>query len=200
MRNTRFDFCVLAVALAFSTPACARGFKLAVAAQPIAVAKSDLTVTPSQDWNQLGARPGRNPESWTMDGLSLNDVTFYGGVPNDDTLFKDRNKKDRPLPHFSSTMLAPDVAQLFEQTYRLVNDTPIFKIDGMEPAKFMDKPGFRFTYSFTSQDDEVRRKGEANGAIIGGKLYMITYEAPVIYYYDISLAPYRKLVGSAALK
>jgi len=187
------------VLLGVSAPLLA-GFTLEATGQAVAVAKSGLNVTPSQDWNGLGRRLGRNAESWTRDGLTLNDVTFYGGISNDETLFKDRAKKDKPLPHFSATMLAPDVAQLFEQTYRLVNDTPIFKIDGMEPATFMGKQGFRFSYSFTSQTDEVNRKGEANGAIIDNKLYMITYEAPVIYFYDTSLQPYRKLVESAVLK
>ncbi|PTS80519.1 hypothetical protein DBR17_10665, partial [Sphingomonas sp. HMWF008] len=136
------------------------------------VAKSPMAVTPTLDWNRIGARPGRNAESWTIDGLSLNDMTFYGGIANDTTLFRDARKKTDPLPRFSSTMLAPDIAQLFESSYRVSVGTSLMSIDSVEPATFAGKAGFRFTYSFVKQGEEVRRKGEATGAVVGGKLYL----------------------------
>ncbi len=54
----------------------------------VAVAKSGLTVNPDREWNKMGARSGRNSETWTIDGDGLNDVTFYGGIANDSTLFR----------------------------------------------------------------------------------------------------------------
>jgi hypothetical protein len=94
-------------------------------------------------------------------------------------------------------MLAPDIAQMFEASYRLAGGSTLFQINGIEPAKFAGEPGFRFSYSFALQTDEVRRRGEATGAVIGGKLYMITFEAPAIHYYDRNLADYRALVATA---
>ena len=172
-------------------------YKLAPAGKPVAVAKSPMTVQPPIDWNRMNSRPGRNAEAWTLDGMPLNEVTFYGGIDQDQTLFKEVAKKEKPLPRFSRTMLAPDIAQMFEASYRLAGGSTLFQIDGIEPAKFAGEPGFRFSYSFTLQTDEVRRRGEAAGAVIGGKLYMITYEAPAIHYYDRNLAHYRALVGTA---
>jgi hypothetical protein len=163
------------------------------------VAKSALMITPAVDWNRIGARPGRNAESWTLDGLSLNDVTFYGGIANDTTLFRDAKKKTEPLPRFSATMLAPDIAQLFESSYRVSVGTSLMSIDSIEPAVFAGQPGFRFAYSFVVQGEEVRRKGEATGAVIGGKLYLITFEAPVIHYFDATVVRYRELAASAAI-
>lgn len=185
-----------AVALA-AGPAAA--YKLVTHGRAVAVAKSPMTVAPTIDWNRMQARPGRNAESWTLDGLSLNEVTFYGAIPDGQALFKEVDKKDKPLPRFAGTMLAPDVAQLFEQSYRLAGGSSLFSIDGIEPARFADNPGFRFTYSFTLQTDEVRRRGEATGGIVGGKLYMITFEAPAIHYYDHDLANYRALVTTARI-
>jgi hypothetical protein len=184
------------VGLLVAAPAIA-GFKLMPAGVPVAVAKSGLTVKPSVPWNKLGARIGRQAESWTLDGLSLNDVTFYGGIVNDTTLFKEVDKTRRPLPRFSSTMLAPDIAQLFEGSYRVAVGTSLMSIDSMEPATFAGQQGFRFTYSFTVQNEEVKRLGEARGAIIGGKLYLITYEAPKIHYFDRDVAAFRALADSA---
>ena len=47
------------------------------------------------------------------------------------------------------------------------------------------------------QGEEVRRNGEATGAIVGGKLYLVSFEAPVIHYFDRDIANYRKLVETA---
>ncbi|MBA2936493.1 hypothetical protein HZF05_20625 [Sphingomonas sp. CGMCC 1.13654] len=191
-------FACSAVAVLSAMPATA-AYHLMTSGTPEYVAKSGLSVTPSQDWNRLGSRPGRNAESWTLDGLALNDMTFYGGIGNDETLFRDAQKKDMPLPHFSSTMLAPDVAQLFEGSYRVANNTTLMSVDSIEPAQVGDQKGFRFTYSFTKQDEEVKRKGEALGAIVGGKLYLLTFEAPAIFYFDRDIASARALMTSAKI-
>ena len=173
--------------------------KLMPKGKAVTVAKSGLTVTPDVDWNKLGARPGRNAESWTLDGLTLDDLTFYGGIANDTTLFRDAKKKTDPLPRFASTMLLPDIAQLFESSYRVSVGTSLMSIDSIAPATFADHPGFQFTYSFVVSGEEVRRKGEATGAIIDGKLYMITFEAPVIHYFDATVDAYRKVAASAKI-
>jgi hypothetical protein len=188
---------IIAVSL-LAAPALA-GYKLMPAGTPATVAKSGLQVTPSQPWNRLGGRIGRNAESWTLDGLSLNDMTFYGGIADNTTLFREVNKKDAPLPRFSATMLIPDVVQLFEGSYRVANGTSLMTIDTVEPAKFAGNPGFRFTYNFTVQNEEVKRNGEARGAIVGGKLYMITFEAPVIHYYAHDVEAFRKVADGAVI-
>lgn len=188
---------LVALAGAALVAAPAWAYKLVPHGKAVSVAKSPITVQPAIDWNKMNARPGRNAEAWTLDGMPLNEVTFYGGIALDQTLFKEVNKTDKPLPRFAATMLAPDIAQMFEASYRLAGGSTLFQIDGIEPAKFAGEPGFRFTYSFTLQTDEVRRRGEAAGAVIGGKLYMISFEAPVIHYYDRNLAVYRSLVATA---
>lgn len=185
------------IGLVMATPL--QAVKLITRGVAVSVAKSPLTVTPAIDWNRIGARPGRNAESWTLNGLSLDDVTFYGGIANDTTLFRDAKKKTGPLPRFSSTMLIPDIAQLFESSYRVSVGTSLMTIDSAEPATFVGKPGFRFTYNFVVQGEEVRRKGEAMGAVVDGKLYMMTYEAPAIHYFDAALGSFRQLAQSAVL-
>lgn len=185
----------LALGLAV-TPALA--YKLITKGAAVVAGKS-ITVTPGCDWNRIGFVHGKIAESWTLDGLALNDVTFYGGIPADTVLIRETNKKDKPLPRFSPTMLAPDVAQLFEGSYRLAKGTSLFSIDSVEPAQFAGRPGFRFAYTFTVQNEEVKRKGEATGAIVGGKLYMITFEAPVIHYFDRDAPQYRAIVDSAKI-
>lgn len=196
--SRKLALAVMAVALTITGPAVA-GPKLMPKNKAVTVAKSGLMVTPTIDWNRMGGRIGRNAESWSLDGLKLNDVTFFAAVANDTTLFRDTKKKTEPLPRFSATMLAPDIAQLFESSYRVAMGTSLMSIDTIEPATFAGKPGFRFGYSFVVQGEEVRRKGEANGAVVDGKLYLVSYEAPVIHYFDRDREAYRALIASARI-
>ncbi len=184
----------LAVTIAFTAQVAYAG-ALKPAGVPVAVARSTLTVTPDQAWNRW-VRPGRLSEAWTLDGLTVNELTFYGGIADNTTLFREVDKINAPLPRFSKTMLLPDVAQLFESSYRVALSTSLMKIDSIEPASFAGSPGFRFTYSFVV-GDEVKRLGEARGAIIGDKLYMATFEAPKIHYFDRDIASFRKIADSA---
>jgi hypothetical protein len=181
-----------------AAPAIA-GYKLMPQGKGIGVAKSGLTVTPDRPWNKIGARPGRNAETWTLDGVQLNDVTYYGGIINDATLFREVDKKNRPLPRFSSTMLIPDIVQLFEGSYRVAIGTSLMSVETIEPATFAGHPGFRFTYNFTVEQEEVKRKGEARGAVVGGKLYLVTYEAPAIHYFERGLPAFRAIADGAKL-
>lgn len=191
-------FAIAALALGMAAPAWA-GFSLMMPNQTVPIGKSILKVTPDIQWNRLGRRIGRNAESWTLDGLTLNDITFYGGIESGKPLFREVDKINRPLPQFSATMLAPDVTQLFEGSYRIANDTSLMTIDAIEPARFAGRDGFRFTYSFILQRDEVKRKGEAIGALVDGKLYMITFEAPEIFYFSRDVEHFRVIAATAKL-
>jgi hypothetical protein len=188
---------IAAAAALVATPAM--GYKLVAQGTRVAVAKSAMTIAPPIEWNRQQSRPGRNAEAWTLDGMPLNEVTFYGGIASDQTLFKEVNKKEKPLPRFAATMLATDVVQLFEASYRLAGGSALFAVEGVEAATFAGNRGFRFRYSFTLEGEEVKRLGEATGAIVGGKLWMITYEAPAIHYFERNVADYRALVASARL-
>jgi hypothetical protein len=65
-------------------------------------------------------------------------------------------------------------------------------------GEFLGGDGFRFTYTYVAKD-EVERQGVGEAAVRDGKLYVITYEAPHIYYFDHWRDAYDKLVDSAVL-
>lgn len=192
---------LLPTVLALALTGCATGYSLAPAGQPRRIAGTALTVTPPADWNRLGslAGPGKRAEQWTLDGPLLNDLTFYGGIEDNRPLFREIDRRDRPLPLFSATMLAPDVAALLESSYRVAAGTALFEMGMLAPATFAGRPGFRFDYVYTIQGEEVRRRGEASGAIIDRRLYLVTFEAPAIHYFDRDVGQFRTLVESARL-
>ena len=196
MRRRTIFHAAATASLALATPAMA-GNSLIVLGKKVLVAKSNLALTPGREWNKLGSRPGTNGEIWTIDSDDLNKVTFYGGIASGKTLFREVDKRNRPLPKVSSAMLITDIPVLLEQSYRIALGTPLITIDNMEPTKFAGADGIRFTYTYIRQNEDLRRKGEGRAAMIKGKLYMATYEAPALYYYEKSLSDYHQLAESA---
>ena len=186
----------LALLLATSAPAANT---LVHPAKPIKVAGSPLAVTPPQEWNRLGRAPGRHAEAWTLDGAPLNQLIFYGGIETGSPLYREHKRRQRPLPHFSSTMLLTDIPPLLESSYRVSLGTTLITLGRAEPVTFAGRRGIRFAYDFTVQSDEVHRQGEGWATIADGHLYMITFEAPAIHYFAAGIAAARAVAESATL-
>lgn len=196
---TRMRPLALAALMAAGAPVMAAN-TLVAAGTTVQVARSGLTVTPPGEWNRLGARPGRSAETWTRDGDPLNDLTFYGGIETGKPIIREVSRKDRPLPAFSSTMLLTDVPPLLEQSYRIALDSPLVSIGKSEPATVAGRPGIRFAYRFTRPDEDVERQGEAWAMIDGGRLYMMSYEAPAIHFFDKDAEAARVVMATARIE
>ncbi|MBW6525360.1 hypothetical protein KZ813_00740 [Sphingomonas sp. RHCKR7] len=168
--------------------------------RPVAVARSTLAVTPEREWNELRRGPGPRCDRWTLDGEGLNAVTFCGAIEGGRPIFYEVSKHDRPLPHFATTMLLTDLPDLIEQSYRLALGASLMTIDSVEPAQLGGERAIRFRYSFTRQDEELERHGEAIATIRGKKLYWMSYEAPSIFYYARDLESWRRLTASARFR
>lgn len=166
------------------------------AGKAVAVADSGVTVTPARDWNRLDAKPGKRAEVWTLDGDQLNDVTFYGGIEPGAPLLKERNKKRAPLPKFTATTLLVELPELLEGTYRAYKQIGSFTVTGSQPGRFLGRDGVHFTFEYTDRD-ELPRKGEARAALIDKKLYMVTFDAPRLHYFDRTLGDFRSLADTA---
>lgn len=186
------------VALALLAATGASAHKLREGGKRVTVADSRVEVGPARDWNQLGIRIGKNTESWTLDGGQLNDLTFFAGIEPGRPLVKERHKKKDPLPKFTKATLLIEIPELLEGTYRVYKDIGAFQTLGAEPAKFLGREGVRFTYEYTDAD-RLTRKGEARAAIIDGKLYMMTFDAPRLYYFDRIIADFQALADGATL-
>ncbi|MFW2830634.1 hypothetical protein [Sphingomonas sp. ID0503] len=188
---------IIALSVAVAAPACANS--LVAAGPQSGIAKSRLGARPDGEWNRLSLRPGKNTEVWTIDGDALNKVTFFGGIAPGQPLVRELSKKQQPLPKVAANMLITDIPALLESTYRSQNAVNQMSIDTQEPATLSGRKAIRFTYSFVRGDDEVRRRGEAIGALIDGKLYLVTYEAPALHFFDKDVEKYRSLTASISL-
>lgn len=164
------------------------------------IARRAFSAAPEHEWNRLDDREGRYQEIWTIDGEQLNKLTFYGGVPIGEPLFKEHDRKDRPLPKVLDGMLITDIPALLENTYRVLSPGIQIDIGVQRPREFAGQKGIHFSYTFTRQDDEVERRAEAVGAVSKGRLYLMTYEAPSIYFYGKDVEKFRQIVETARIR
>ena len=172
--------------------------KLRESGKTEAVAQSDMTVTPTLDWNRLDGRIGKRTETWTLDGEQLNNVTFFGGIAPGNPLIRERDRKNRPLPDFTSQTLLPEIPELLERTYRADSDIGTFSVLSVAPARFLAQDGVEFTYSYVDADG-LTRLGLARAVIVQGDLFMMLYEAPRLHYYERNLPDFLALLESASL-
>lgn len=163
------------------------------------IVKGAFSANPQTRWNRLQQRDGKYQEVWTIDGDRLNRVVFYGGVPVGEPLLKERDKKRDPLPNVSGNMLLPDIPLLLERTYRTKYGIAIMSIGRQEPATLDGRPAIAFDYTFIDPEYEVETKGEAVAALDDGRLYLLAFEAPAVYYFDRDIEKFRDLVKTVSL-
>jgi hypothetical protein len=198
MNHKAHIFLGLALCGSLAAPALA-SWAVMSADSEIKVAKGTMSVKPAADWNRSTMRPSRRSEAWTRDGINLNELTFYGAIGDGETILRQGWATEEKLPRFKSGMLPTDIAELFEATNRLILESPVFKMGKIEPAKLGSHDGVRFSYSYAAQDEDIERRGEAVAAVVDGKLYMVNFVAPSLYYFDAGIGEVRNMVESATI-
>jgi len=195
MKRVHWIAAALVLATLPASPAVA-GWKLISHDVAVKVAKGPVSVTPQDDWNKAGPRPIKKSEVWTLDGVNLNELYFVSGLIAGETLYRDNQKKDRPLPTFASSMQLLDIPEFFESSNRLVLDTSVFQVTSVEPMPFGGKDGIRFTYEYAMPGSSLVRKGVAAATLDGGMLYLISFTAPAVYYFDRDHAKAEAIMAS----
>jgi hypothetical protein len=188
----------LLLSAAIATPSFA-AWRLILATEEVKVGKADLAVTPPQSWNRWTSRPSNVGEIWTLDGVRLNELSFFAGVGKGDSLYYDQGTSEKPMPTYDPAMLQTDIVSFFESSNRLVLQSSQFEIKKVEAAKLAGHDGVRFSYRYAAQGDGVMRSGEAVAAKINEKLYLINFVAPEIYFFDRDIASVRQLIASAKI-
>jgi hypothetical protein len=175
-------------------------WKPLVADEGVKVAGKLMMVTPKAGWNKSTARPSTKSERWTRDGLGLNELTFFAGVADGETLYFTPFGAQQELPKFRSAMLPTDVVEFFESSNRIVLQSSVFKVENVSPARIGKFDGVRFSYSYAAQDEGLTRKGEGVAAVVDGKLYLVNFIAPAIHYFDRDIGEIRQLVAAMQLR
>lgn len=183
-----------AAQLVLSTP-----WKLIREGEVRKVGKSDLEVTVVGDWNRSTQRPTHESESWTQNGVGLDDLGFYGSIKKGEALFRQRDKKKDPLPKYDPAMLPTDIAEWFENSARNALGSALFEVTAVRPAKLAGADGVEMDFAYASEGDNLERRGTARAATIGGRLYMISFDAPKLHYYEAGLGEALAIMNSARI-
>lgn len=176
----------------FSTP-----WKLVRAGEVRVVGKGDLAVTAVGDWNRATQRETKKSESWTQNGTGLDELSFTVAVGKGEALFHQRDKKKDPLPKFDPAMLPTDIAELFENSARIALASAVFDVGTVRPATLAGARGIEMDFAYATEGDNLERQGTARAAVIGGKLYLISFDAPKIHYYKAGLPTALAIMNSA---
>lgn len=197
----RKHICLALGALALATlpagPAVA-GWKLMSPGAAVVVAKGTLRVTPGEAWNRSSVRPIPKSELWTLDGALLNELYFVSDLLPGETLYRDAAKKDRPLPKLGGAMQLTDIPEFFESSNRVALNTSVFQVTGAQPAQVGGHDGIRFTFEYAVPDSALTRKGVAVATIVQGKLYLISFVAPSVFYFDRDRPKAEAIMASAS--
>lgn len=185
---------VLCVALTVSASAQA-GWKELKPKQPVKVGA--MTLSPSSAWNQGGSALAKPGVSWTQDGFELNAFEVFPGVPAGKPLYKERSKKNNPMPKFDPTLLLPELADFFERSFRAGKGVTDFTLEASEPVVFAGGQGLEVHYRYSLPNDELVRRGIARLAVVDKKLYAATFYAPDVHYFAAGLPEAKSLMEKA---
>jgi len=157
-----------------------------------------MTVTAQAPiWNEVPAAyaPGGLP-TWTVDGVTLNSLSFISNVKDGQTLVD--AEKSRKYPVFHADMLPNELAELVQSTCAKLFGATITRTGELKPLEIAGQPGFELDFEFVT-NDEVIRRAFIGGTVKDGKLQAVVYQAARMHYYAKDFAAARELIVTASL-
>lgn len=179
------------------------GLYTLVRSKPTNVGNGSMTVIPPRPWNKQRRffffDSVRWVEDWTLNGPYLDGITFVSALPSGEYLIRQRKSDERQVPKFRSDMTAPEITAMLETAFRVRGGAVEFKTLGLQPRQFLGYPGFQFDFEHLD-NDELWRKGRAVGAVVGGRLYLILYDATRSHYYGNALPDFEVMANNARIR
>ena len=188
-------FGLISLALGLLLAGCGGGQKLVEPASPV-VRSRTVKLQPQLAWSRVG---DGSIETWTVDGTSLNRLDFVKGASSGDPLVPAEALDARrgELPAYDREMTGLEVHDLYVATLSKLGYSRIATRD-IRPWPLGERPGFRFEFSHRSEDG-LEREGIAVGFIVDGELWLITYTAPTVHYFQEYKPQVEALLSSITL-
>jgi len=173
----------------------------------VAIAKVDsgdrtvgdrLAVNIEGAWNHLQA-PNLGPaQTWTREGLTVDQLLLYSGIKDGELVHASGNIAKQKDFVFRAGMMPDEIVAMFEGM--LTRDGSSFKLTKLEPSLFGGLKGFRFDYALTRKVDNVVLSGMGWGTVSKGELFAIVYMAPRLVFFSRHAAQVEKIALSAKVK
>ena len=159
-----------------------------------------LSLTLDGARNRISA-PGMGPaETWTMEGLPVDQLLIYSGVKDGQAIHAEgvAASSSQKSFHFRSGMQADVIAGLFEGM--LTRDGSRYTLVKLEPVMFGGIKGFKFDYALTRKIDNVQLSGVGYGAVSRGELLALVYMAPRLAFFARHGPTVEEIARSARVK
>ena len=157
------------------------------------------TVQPGVAWNRIAT--GQR-ERWTVDGPRLQDLVFFKGLADGETLFPVNplarmTDKAKRTPRFRARMTALEIQEFVAASLAFAGHAQVRTKD-LLPARFGTADGFRFAFSYALQDG-LEKRGFAVGRVRNEGLDLILYRGTRLYYYGKYADEAERIVRSIRL-
>ena len=149
---------------------------------PRATIGDAFSVDPQIRWASVPARSGI--ELWTVDGATLEALTFFKGVEDGQPLYRGAmpgGPEEDKRPKFRATMTPTDIAELFVDSYAMFHAQKI-ETTGLRPAKFGTQDGFRFEITWVTPGG-LDMQTLVAGAVLKKRLYAVVYSGARLHYF-----------------
>jgi hypothetical protein len=160
-----------------------------------------MTVNIEGAWNHLNA-PGLGPaQTWTMEGLAVDQLLLYSGVKSGQVIHAERAAGSGPAPKsfsFRGNMQPDEIVAMFEGM--LTRDGSRFTLLKLEPFTFGGTRGFRFEYELTRKVDNVQLLGRGYGTVDKSELFALLYSAPRLAFFARHEARVESIARGVRLK
>ena len=150
------------------------------------------SVDPQITWNRLIRA---DPETWTIDGPSLQAVRFINGIRSDKPLV--RTVEEERLPVFRVDMTESAIMEFILDSLFLLGFNNLEAHD-LSPIEFGSHEGFRFEFRFLSRDG-LEEEGLVAGTVIEQRLYLILYTGVRRHYFPKYLDHVEHIIDSIEL-
>jgi hypothetical protein len=154
-----------------------------------------LVVKLDSAWNHVSA-PNMGPaQTWTMEGLPVDQLLIYSGIKDGETVHAQASGSQRKSFSFRSNMQPDEIVAMFEGM--LTRDGSTFKLTKLEPTSFGGGKGLHFEYAVVRKVDGVQLSGIGYATVSGGELFAMLYMAPRLGFFSRHEARVEQIAGSA---
>lgn len=165
------------------------------------VVNNKLAVKLPSAWNRIAIH-NQPYELWTQDGVSLDQLRFWAGVPAGKALvntpYTPVGQKAPRVPTFVANMTPDQLVSLFEILFS--TDGSQVAITRAEPATFAGERAVRFEFTVTKKSSELVHKGIGWATVRNNELYAATFTAPELAFYRRLLPKAESVIATARIK